>query len=68
MAHAQYFDVILDTQLTYRQGLSSITVKFLRARDALAPLLCWKSILGLKIKLLIYIMFLRPILIYGALT
>lgn len=64
----QYLGMVLDTRLTFNNHISMVVSKYLRARWALAPLICPKSALSLKIKLLIYAVFLRPILTYGALT
>lgn len=67
-SQVRYLEVTFDIKLIFRQHFMDITTTFFRATSALYPLICSKSILSLKIKLLIYAVFLRLIFIYGYLT
>lgn len=63
-----YLGIRLDSRLTLKKHISNSIEKFTTARSALYTLLCPKNKLSLKIKILLYFAFLRPILTYGALT
>lgn len=64
----QYLGILLDQRLTFGPNTTRTIARFAPARSVVAPFLCRRSELSLKIKLLICITFLRPVLTYGALT
>lgn len=63
--HVKYLGVILDKKLTYRKHLESAAEKATKCSRALYGLLCWRSALNPKNKLIIYKTIIRPILLYG---
>lgn len=55
---------ISETRLTFRQHINDTVQRFVGARVALLPLICKRSTLSLRSKVLRYIAFLRPLLTY----
>lgn len=68
----RYFRLYLwlpsEQTLTFSQHIQETAVKFMAARSALRPLLCGRSYLSLKLKVLLHTFFQLPIWTYWALS
>lgn len=63
---AKYLGVQLDSRLNYQQHIKSALAKAHGMLKTIYPLLCKRSVLSVKNKLLLYKTMLRPILMYAA--
>lgn len=64
----KYLGLIMDSKLTWKSHITNIKNKFTASKNIVLPLICRRSPLDLRNKLLIYKQFLRPTLTYAALT
>ena len=62
----KYLGITLDKRLTYQKHISNVSKKFINCKRALYTLLGKHSKLTIKNKLLIYKLYLRPIISYAA--
>ncbi|GFX25448.1 RNA-directed DNA polymerase from mobile element jockey [Trichonephila clavipes] len=64
--HTKYLGVIVDKNLTFRQHITYIRVKFKDTTRKLYSLICRKSKLSRHNKLLIYTLIMKPLLTYAS--
>ncbi|GFU98635.1 RNA-directed DNA polymerase from mobile element jockey [Trichonephila clavipes] len=64
--HTKYLGVYLDKTLTFRQHITQIRTKFKNVTHKYYSLICRKSNLSRRNKLLIYTLILKPLLTYAA--
>ncbi|GFV38527.1 RNA-directed DNA polymerase from mobile element jockey [Trichonephila clavipes] len=64
--HTKYLGVIIDKNLTFRQHITHVRNKFKNASRQLYSLICRKSKLNRRNKLLIYTLILKPLLTYAS--
>ncbi|GFU68215.1 RNA-directed DNA polymerase from mobile element jockey [Trichonephila clavipes] len=64
--HTKYLGVYLDKTLTFRQHITEIRTKFKNVTHKYYSLICRKSNLSRRNKLLIYTLILKPLLTYAA--
>lgn len=67
-SEARYLGVTVDAKLTFKNHVNNVKSKYFMARNTLIPLVHRNSSMDLSNKLLIFKIFLRPILTYVALS
>ncbi|GFY00859.1 RNA-directed DNA polymerase from mobile element jockey [Trichonephila clavipes] len=64
--HTKYLSVIIDKNLTFRQHITHVRNKFKNASRKLYSLICRKSKLNRRKKMLIYTLIFKPLLTYAS--